>query len=160
MVVSKCKNEWEIELYSSWILLCTWFPLLWAIIWVGLHNSGAWKLDSGITKGRSYVKLSSLRFVTFRGTHFRDFAVWGVSWWKARVVCFMAGWDLGLGDMALALSGLWAVGGRGGLLDCAQKWEHGARAPRLPRFILLVSFSYTVLVVSILDIWGRFGSPE
>ena len=81
---------------------------------MGLHNSGAWKLDSGITKGRSYVKLSSLRFVTFRGTHFRDFAVWGVSWWKARVVCFMAGWDLGLGGMALALSGLWAVGGGGG----------------------------------------------
>ena len=37
------------------------------------------------------------------------------------------------------------------------------RAPRLPRFILLVSFSDTLLVVSILDMVAmcdRFCSPE
>ena len=41
------------------------------------------------------------------------------------------------------------VGGWG-VLGCA-KVESSARAPRLPRFILLVSLSDTLLVISILD---------
>ena len=49
-----------------------------------------------------------------------------------------------------------AVGG-GGLAGCVQSREFGACAPRLPRFILLVNFSDTLLVVSILEI---LDSPE
>ena len=55
-----------------------------------------------------------------------------------------------------------AVGG-GGLVGCVQSRELGARAPCLPRFILLGSFSDTLLVVSILDMIAiciRFCSPE
>ena len=40
----------------------------------------------------------------------------------------------------------------GGLVDCFQNRVLGASAPRLPRFILLVIFSDTLLVVSVLDI--------
>ena len=40
----------------------------------------------------------------------------------------------------------------GELMGCVQSRELGARTPRLPRFILLGSFSDTLLVVSILDI--------
>ena len=46
-------------------------------------------------------------------------------------------------------------GGRGGggeLVGCTQSRVYGAHAPRLPRFMLLISFSDTLLVVSILDI--------
>ena len=45
---------------------------------------------------------------------------------------------------------------------CAQDLELGARAPSLPKFNLLGSFSDTSLVVSILDIAisSRFCSPE
>ena len=43
--------------------------------------------------------------------------------------------------------GLW------GVVGCIQSWELGVRTPHLPRyFILMVSFSDTLLVVSILDI--------
>ena len=47
---------------------------------------------------------------------------------------------------------LWLFPGCGGLVGCVQSSVLGAGAPRLPRFILLVSFSGTLLVVSILDI--------
>ena len=65
---------------------------------------------------------------------------WGDYWW------FL--WELwvfvGLG---MALSRLWEACG---LCPKSRAWrEH---APRFPRFILLVSFSDTLLVVSILDI--------
>ena len=46
----------------------------------------------------------------------------------------------------MVLSGLW------GGLWAVYKVESSAWAPRLPRFILLPSFSDTLLVVSILDI--------
>ena len=64
---------------------------------------------------------------------------WGGYWW------FLLGiWVLfGLG---LALSVLW------GSLWAVSKVDRSARAPCLPRFILLGSFSDTLLVVSILDI--------
>ena len=73
------------------------------------------------------------------------FAVWGGCWW------FL--WDLlvliGLG---VALSGLLGAGGGG--LWAVSKVESSARAPRLPRFIQLVSFIDTLLVVWTLDIRG------
>ena len=47
---------------------------------------------------------------------------------------------------SLALSRLW------GSLWAVSKVEGSAHAPRLPRFVLLGSFSDTLLVVSILDI--------
>ena len=40
----------------------------------------------------------------------------------------------------------------GEFMRCVQSWEYSARAPRLRTFILLESFSDTLLVVSILDI--------
>ena len=49
--------------------------------------------------------------------------------------------------------------GRGGFW-AASKVESSARAPRLPRFILLVSLSDILLVVSISEICGHFCSPE
>ena len=60
-------------------------------------------------------------------------------------------------SIGLALSGLcvcvgWEGGGRGWLVDCVQRQELGARMPLFPSFILLVRFSDTLLVVSILDI--------
>ena len=58
-----------------------------------------------------------------------------------------AGWL----KQSLVLSGLWGWGGGGGLW-AVSKVESLARAPRLLRFTLLVSFSDTLLVVSILDI--------
>ena len=60
---------------------------------------------------------------------------------------------ISLGDIraiwsqGLSLSRLW-----GRLVGCFQNRELGARASRLLRFILLVSFNDTLLVVSILDI--------
>ena len=58
----------------------------------------------------------------------------------------------------IALSGLgcggWGGGGwgcGGGLASCVQRREHGACAPRIRMFIRLVSFSETLLVVSILN---------
>ena len=39
-----------------------------------------------------------------------------------------------------------------GLVGCVKSQELGVFAPRLPRFMLLLSFSDTLLVVSILDI--------
>ena len=53
----------------------------------------------------------------------------------------------------------------GRLVGCVQSRGLSARVSRLPRFILLVSFSDTLLVVSISDIvmigiWGHFFSPE
>ena len=69
----------------------------------------------------------------------------------------------------------WVVGGwpfpgcRGGGLWAVSKTGSSARAPCLQRFILLVSFRDTLLVVSILDIvydchlfaiCSRFCSPE
>ena len=44
---------------------------------------------------------------------------------------------------------VWGGGGEG--LWAVSKVDNSARAPRLPRFILLKSFSDTLLVVSILD---------
>ena len=44
------------------------------------------------------------------------------------------------------------VGGGGGFWLCPKLRARRAHAPRLPKFILLVSFSDTLLVVSILDI--------
>ena len=46
-------------------------------------------------------------------------------------------------------------GGGGELVGCTQSRVYGAHAPRLPRFMLLISFSDTLLVVSILDITFR-----
>ena len=43
-------------------------------------------------------------------------------------------------------------GGAPELVDCTQGRELGVSAPRLPRFILLASFSSTLFAVSILDI--------
>ena len=44
-------------------------------------------------------------------------------------------------------------GGLWGVVGCIQGWELGVRTPHLPRyFILMVSFSDTLHVVSILDI--------
>ena len=50
-----------------------------------------------------------------------------------------------------------------GLVGCLEGRELGARTPGFPRFILMESFSDTLLIVRILDmivIWGRFCSPE
>ena len=61
-------------------------------------------------------------------------------------------------SIGLALSGLcvcvgWGGGGGGGwLVDCVQRQVLRARMPLFPSFILLVRFSDTLLVVSILDI--------
>ena len=51
-------------------------------------------------------------------------------------------WGLGIS----AFRAVWV------LVGCVQSRELGTCAPRLPRFILLVSFRDTLLVVSILDI--------
>ena len=51
------------------------------------------------------------------------------------------------------------VWGGGGTLWAVSKIESSVRAPHLLRFILLGSFSDTLLVVSILDIFD-FCSPE
>ena len=54
-------------------------------------------------------------------------------------------------------------GGGGGLMGCVQTRGRGVPVPRLPGFILLGSFSNTLLVVSTLDmiaICSRFCSPE
>ena len=60
---------------------------------------------------------------------------------------------MGLCWPGIALSVVWGAGGRGGgLVVCVQSRELGPGTPRLPRFILLVSFSDTLLVVSISDI--------
>ena len=45
-----------------------------------------------------------------------------------------------------------ALGGGGGVLWAVSKVKSSERAPRLLRFIMLVSFSDNLLVVSILDI--------
>ena len=42
--------------------------------------------------------------------------------------------------------------GGGGLVGCVQSRELCARTPRLPKFVLLVNFSNTLLVFSILNI--------
>ena len=59
---------------------------------------------------------------------------------------------------------VWGGGGRGGgLMGCVQTRGLGVPVPRLPGFILLGSFSNTLLVVSTLDmiaICSRFCSPE
>ena len=60
-------------------------------------------------------------------------------------------------SIGLALSGLcvcvgWGGGAGGWLVDCVQRQELRACMPLLPSFILLVRFSDTLLVVSILDI--------
>ena len=52
----------------------------------------------------------------------------------------------------------WPFSGRAGA--CGMYPKSRGRRARLPRFIILVSFSDTLLVVSILDICGRFCSPE
>ena len=72
--------------------------------------------------------------------------------------------------LRVALGGLRRFGPfqtAGGIVVCVHSRELGACAPRLLRFILLVSFSGTLLVVSILDIvydmfaiCGHFYSPE
>ena len=60
-------------------------------------------------------------------------------------------WDT-LFVAALARSGLrYGLWGARGVLWAVSKFEILVRAPSLPRFILLVSFSDTLLVVSILD---------
>ena len=58
-------------------------------------------------------------------------------------------WVVPVGAMGLYWPGI-AFPGCGGLVGCVQSRELGACAPRLPRFILLVSFCETLLVVSIL----------
>ena len=61
---------------------------------------------------------------------------------------------------SLTLSRLWGTGGGGGGGACGlcpKSKARGVLAHRLPRFILLVSFSDTLLVVSILDsLWLPF----
>ena len=69
-----------------------------------------------------------------------------LGWWAWSVVAFCGGYGSFLAGMAL--SGLWV----GVLLCCAQSRELGGRAARLLRFILLVSFSDTSLVASMVDI--------
>ena len=61
--------------------------------------------------------------------------------------------------LSLALGAACCFGGAPGpfgavgeLVGCMQGRELGVSAPRLPRFILLASFSSTLLAVSILDI--------
>ena len=76
--------------------------------------------------------------VLLRG-YFRGFRLWGRGF-PADFVKFSG---------AHCLGPFKAVGG---LIGCVQSRELGARAPCLPRFILLGSFSDTLLVVSILDI--------
>ena len=51
----------------------------------------------------------------------------------------------------LKLDPHWPFRGCGGLVGCDRALGLGACAPRIPMFILLVSFSGTLLVVSILD---------
>ena len=51
-----------------------------------------------------------------------------------------------------ALCVLGGEGGGGGLVGCVQSRELCARTPRLPKFVLLVNFSDTLLVFSILNI--------
>ena len=52
---------------------------------------------------------------------------------------------------SLTLSRLWGTGGGVACGLCPKSKARGVLAHRLPRFILLVSFSDTLLVVSILD---------
>ena len=58
------------------------------------------------------------------------------------------------GDNSFHIAGGEGMAGGGGdcSLQAVPKVESSARAPRLPRFIQLVSFSVTLLVISILDI--------
>ena len=81
-------------------------------------------------------------------------AIWGR-------FCSPGGW--GIGGSCVAYGSLLAWdspfrfvgrggGEGGGLVVCVQSRELGPGTPRLPRFILLVSFSDTLLVVSISDI--------
>ena len=58
-----------------------------------------------------------------------------------------------MGPFWLGDSPFRAVGRRGGIMGCVQSRELEACAPRPQRFILLESFSDTLLVVSILDIF-------
>ena len=84
-------------------------------------------------------------------------------------VIFWGGWELGAGGGFCRRGGFFGfvVGGGGvlglsglcvcvcvgvGAVGCVQIRELGTCAPSLPRFILLVSFSDTLLVVSVLDI--------
>ena len=65
---------------------------------------------------------------------------------------FFAGvWGAGWGGMGINPFWAWGLWG-GGQGWAVTKVESSARAPRLPTFILLLSFSGTLLVVSILDI--------
>ena len=62
----------------------------------------------------------------------------------------MVGGGAGWGGMGI--SAFWAWGLWGEQAWAVTKVESSARAPCLPTFILLLSFSATLLVVSILDI--------
>ena len=65
---------------------------------------------------------------------------------------------MNLFSLGITLSGLWEGGGGG--LWAVSKVESSTRVPCLLKFILLVNFSDTLLVVSISDIWGCFCSSE
>ena len=54
--------------------------------------------------------------------------------------------------MLLAFSGLWGEDGGSWIVSRIESSLHAPCVPDLPRFILLVRFSDTLLVVSILDI--------
>lgn len=68
---------------------------------------------------------------------------WGGIWarWIHQIALSGLGCGGGWGD--------WGCGGR--LASCVQRREHGACAPHIRMFIRLVSFSETLLVVSILN---------
>ena len=76
--------------------------------------------------------------------------------------CVWGGW-VGLWGFAVVLVGAmglcWPGGGAlraGAHVGCVQSREFGVRPPHLPNFILLVRFSDTLLVVSILGSFDNF----
>ena len=114
---------------------------------------------------------SGLRFSGFRGFVPYQFC-WGSGLCRYHWVfgLLVAPWGSGLWiGAACGFGGLRRFGPfqTGGVVVCVHSREPGARAPRLLRFMLLASFSDTLLVVSILDIvydmiaiCGHFCSPE
>ena len=91
-----------------------------------------------------------LLYPILAGVYFRlvgeggGFALW--------LCCQGTGWSDGWGVWGRPPAGILGGGFLGKLVVCVQSRDLGAHAPRLPRFILLASFTVTLLVVSILDI--------
>ena len=122
---------------------------------------------SALLGGRLWHRCFSMAFAKFLGVSF-FIGVSGVYCWFQVLIwsglgCCPRLCRRGTGvccSVACAVLGVW------GLVGCVQSRGLGAYASHLPSFILLISFSDTLLVVSILDIvymiaiCSHFCSPE